>query len=268
MLCRWSPYLWRGLRYQFGPFLLLRCSSKILCLESYTTVSWWSRVTSGPTARTLDLIFPIPDLDEFTQALCGRTVSSFQCSYVHTSHLNRHLLTFCSSGTSQLLTAAWEAHWQLPLPKIVSPSLAHISEKIWSPTRECFRMQHAASLLVHSFSFYSFDKQDWFPSSEFTAIGNITTPGNFCHLHYFRGSTRNICELKFTRNVTLSHALSKNKRQEQGDLAGKPFNPCFLYSKITDKCSTANTLWTDSDGSDGEVDYSAYVYWGDPDESE
>ncbi|CZR65185.1 uncharacterized protein PAC_15085 [Phialocephala subalpina] len=81
------------------------------------------------------------------------------------------------------------------------------------------------------------------PQDKFTAIGNITTPGNFYHLHYFRSSTSNIRGLKFTRNVTLSHALSKSKRQEQGDLA-------------------------DSDGSDGEVDYSAYVYWGDVDESE
>ncbi|KUJ09138.1 uncharacterized protein LY89DRAFT_741433 [Mollisia scopiformis] len=81
------------------------------------------------------------------------------------------------------------------------------------------------------------------PQDKFTAIGNITTPGNFYHLHYFRSSNSNIRGLKFTRNVTLSHALSKNKRQEQGD-------------------------WEDDEGSDGETDYSAYIYWGDPDESE
>ncbi|KFY37749.1 hypothetical protein V495_06983 [Pseudogymnoascus sp. VKM F-4514 (FW-929)] len=81
------------------------------------------------------------------------------------------------------------------------------------------------------------------PHDDFTAIGNITTPGNFYHLHYFRHSTSNLRGLKFTRNVTLSHALSNTKRQEQGDL-------------------------NEGEGSDGEIDWSAYVYWGDVDEAE
>lgn len=169
---------------------------------------WDWRICPIVMLRLQPFPFPIPDLYEFHPSTLRSSHFLFpMLLYSHftlkSAFTNFPLFKYIPAANCSLRSNLAAAS-----PQDIKPTS---SLYLWEDTGGGSGCGSADSLLVHSLFPYSFDKTGLLPHfAEFTTIGNITTPGNFYHLHYFRHSASNLHKVEiYTKRYTFACALKE-----------------------------------------------------------